>query len=51
MTVSENKTRVSIVIDKSDKKKLDDIAAKQERSVNFLINKALREWLDNQRTE
>lgn len=46
MTVSENKTRVSIVIDKEDKVKLDAIAKSQERSINFLINKAIKEWLN-----
>lgn len=47
MTISSSKTRMSLVIDKSDKLALEKIAKVQERSVNYCINKAIKKYLED----
>ncbi len=46
MTISSSKIRMSLVIDKSDKAKLEKVAEAQERSVNYCINKAIKKYLE-----
>lgn len=45
MSISELKTRMSLVIDKSDKEALEKIAKADDRSVNYTINKAIKEYI------
>lgn len=47
MSISENKTRMSLVLEKKDKALLEDIAKKQERSVNYCICKAIKQYISN----
>ena len=47
MTIDKNKERCSIVLDREDKKSLLEIAEKEERSLNFMIGKAVKEFLQN----
>lgn len=47
MSIAETKTRMSLVIDKADKALLEDIAKEQERSVNYCICKAIKEYINN----
>ena len=46
MSISENKERVSLVIDKEHKERLQKIADKEERSLNYIINRAIVEYLN-----
>lgn len=46
MTISSDKIRMSLVIDKKDKTELEKIAKIQERSVNYCINKAIKKYLE-----
>lgn len=43
--IAENKARISFLIDKSDKQKLEYIAQKQDRSVSYIINLAITKYL------
>lgn len=47
MTISTSKIRMSLVIEKSDKLRLEKIAKAQERSVNYCINKAIKKYLED----
>lgn len=47
MTISNSKVRISAVIDKSVKEQIERIAQEQERSASFIINKALKEWVES----
>ncbi|NLK29234.1 MAG: ribbon-helix-helix protein, CopG family [Clostridiales bacterium] len=47
MSIASDKTRVSIVIDKEDKLKLEELAQADDRSLNYVINKAIKEYLEN----
>ena len=50
MTISTSKIRMSLVIEKSDKLRLEKIAKAQERSVNYCINKAIKKYLEENRS-
>lgn len=45
MAIAETKTRMSLVIDKNDKAQLEEIATQQERSVNYCICKAIKQYI------
>ncbi len=45
MAISNTKQRMSLVIEKNDKLLLDDIAKKEDRSVNYVINQAIKEHI------
>lgn len=50
MSISESKIRMSLVIDKSDKELLEKIAKTDDRSVNYTINKAIKEYIKKNTT-
>lgn len=45
MSISDNKVRCSLVIEKKDKLAIEDIAQKNDRSVNYIINQAIKEYI------
>jgi len=45
MSIASNKVRASIVIEKADKAALEEIAKKEDRSLNYMINKAIKEYI------
>lgn len=45
MAISDSKQRMSLVIEKSDKKILESMAKKDDRSVNYIINQAIKEFI------
>nr|WP_296470246.1 hypothetical protein [uncultured Acetatifactor sp.] len=45
MAISDIKQRMSLVINKKDKAILEDIAKKDDRSVNYVINQAIKEFI------
>lgn len=45
MTISENKTRTNITIEKELKKQLEEEAKKQNRSFNNLVITILKEYM------
>lgn len=45
MAISSIKQRMSLVIEKNDKIILDNIAKKNDRSVNYVINQAIKEYI------
>jgi len=45
MAISNLKQRTSLVIEKSDKAILEDMAKKNDRSVNYVINQAIKEFI------
>ena len=45
MAISDAKQRMSLVIEKNDKITLEDIAKKNDRSVNYVINQAIKEYI------
>lgn len=45
MAISDSKQRMSLVIEKSDKIILESIAKKDDRSVNYIINQAIKEFI------
>jgi len=47
MSIASDKIRVSIVIEKEDKLKLEKLAKTDDRSLNYVINKAIKEYLNN----
>lgn len=47
MAVSDDKTRYSLTLKKTDKEKLEKIAKEQNRSLNNLIETVLKEYLTN----
>lgn len=47
MSIAETKTRMSLVLDKADKAQLEQIAKEQDRSVNYCICKAIKEYIEN----
>lgn len=47
MTKDKNKERCSIVLDREDKKALLKMAEKEERSLNYIIGKAVKQFLQN----
>lgn len=56
MAISNSKQRMSLVIEKNDKAILEDIAKENDRSVNYVINQAIKEFIkkssfNNQKTK
>ena len=47
MTISTNKTRTMLTLEKEVKKQLEHIAKEQNRSLNNLIETVLKEYLAN----
>lgn len=45
MAISDTKQRMSLVIDKKDKVILEGMAKKDDRSVNYVINQAIKEFI------
>ena len=45
MAISESKLRMSLVIEKKDKAILEQIAKNEDRSVNYVINKAIKTYI------
>lgn len=45
MSISDNKVRCSLVIEKNDKLILESMAKKDDRSVNYIINQAIKEFI------
>lgn len=45
MAISDSKQRMSFVIEKNDKAILEDIAKENDRSVNYVINQAIKEFI------
>ncbi|MEY8428597.1 hypothetical protein AALA00_12945 [Lachnospiraceae bacterium 46-15] len=45
MAISDSKQRMSLVIEKNDKAILEDIAKENDRSVNYVINQAIKEFI------
>ena len=45
MSISSNKTRTTITIEKQDKEFLEQIAKVNDRSLNYIINKALKQFI------
>ena len=45
MAISDLKQRMSLVIEKNDKTILEDIARENDRSVNYVINQAIKEYI------
>lgn len=45
MSISSDKIRVSIVIDKEDKTKLEEMAIADDRSLNYIISKAIKKFI------
>jgi hypothetical protein len=45
MAISDSKQRMSLVIEKSDKIILESMAKKDDRSVNYVINQAIKEFI------
>ncbi len=45
MSISDNKVRCSLVIEKQDKLAIEEIAKKNDRSVNYVINLAIKEYI------
>lgn len=45
MPIAESKTRTIITIDKNDKKILEQIAKKQDRSFNYIANQAIKDYI------
>jgi len=49
MTISKNKVRANLVIERDIKKQLEDIAVKETRSFNSLVISVLKEYLESKR--
>lgn len=45
MAISDSKQRMSLVIEKNDKAILEDIAKENDRSVNYVINQAIKDFI------
>ena len=48
MTISKDKVRANLVIEKEFKKQLETIAKSQNRSFNNLVITVLKEYLENE---
>ena len=46
MSIPDSKVRCSLVIEKKDKDILEQIAKKEDRSVNYIINQAIKAYLN-----
>ncbi len=47
MAISENKTRISLLIEKSDKAKLEELGKRENRSFSNCITTAIKEYIAN----
>ena len=47
MSISSDKVRISLVIDKEDKAKLEEIAKADDRTLSYIVNKAIKEYLQS----
>lgn len=45
MAISDKRTRISLTIEKEDRKILEELAEKDERSLTYVINKAIKEYI------
>ncbi|MCI9542295.1 MAG: hypothetical protein HFG39_14900 [Lachnospiraceae bacterium] len=45
MSISDNKVRCSLVMEKNDKIILESMAKKNDRSINYIINQAIKEFI------
>lgn len=45
MAISDTKTRMSLIIEKNNKKILENMAKADDRSVNYIINQAIKEFI------
>lgn len=46
MSISDTKIRCSLVMEKSDKAILEEIAIKNDRSLSYVINQAIKEYIN-----
>ncbi len=46
MPIAPNKIRVSVVLEKTDKAALEKLAEDDDRSLNYMINKAVKEYIE-----
>lgn len=46
MSIPDTKVRCSLVIEKKDKAVLEQIAKREDRSVNYIINQAIKAYLN-----
>ncbi len=46
MSIPDSKVRCSLVLEKKDKDLLEQIAKKEDRSVNYIINQAIKAYLN-----
>jgi len=51
MAISDKKTRISLVIKKDDKAILEKLAKQDELSVNYVINKAIKQYIKEREKE
>ncbi len=51
MAISDKKTRISLVIKKDDKAILEELAKQDELSVNYVINKAIKQYILNAKSK
>ena len=45
MSIADDKIRTSIVIDKNDKEILENIAKSDDRSFNYIVNRAIKQFI------
>ena len=45
MSIYDNKVRCSLVMEKNDKIILESMAKKNDRSINYIINQAIKEFI------
>lgn len=48
MSIANDKTRTSIVIDKTDKEILEKLAKADDRSFNYIVNRAIKQYIKSQ---
>ncbi len=47
MSIAENKTRISLIIEKTDKASLEKIAKQENRSFSNCVTTAIKEYIAN----
>ncbi len=45
MSISDSKIRCSLVLEKKDKTIIEEIALKNDRSVNYIINQIIKDYI------
>lgn len=45
MSISENKIRCSLVMEKKDRAIIEKIAEQNDRSINYVINQAIKDYI------